>query len=659
MPNQFVTLPVPVGNGTGAAVDVSAMGAEKTVVVCGGAFVAAVHIEVSNDGVTWGPFIDFTACDWDNYIVSCRFMRVRVSGYKSGAPVAAVGASDAGASASISLPVPAGNGVGTAVDTSVLGPLKSIVVAGSYDAVVTIQISEDGVTFSDAESFPKPDRENIEAWARFMRVRQSGYVSGAATVTVTGSSMSAGASGGASGNVSLAEGTGVRRIIYARLTGSDATGTGTLANPYRTFQRAIQDVPLFIPSTDTYVVDITGIGPETRLGGFKLKPYSSAHDQRRFNFAPDVPSAFFEAPLVIQAIPQPASGVPVADTLIAPGEIVGQVGEPTSGIRTVTTTKVWPVNAFKGKFLSGSGFEGAIAIAGNGVSTLEICLAYNVTGPLSIVEPSAELRNSDPFGGDPAMTIAGVQCGVALTGLKLTHTAPTPFTVSLDYRDVFNNCFAQFVDAQSVRFDGAGAPTCFGCTVTGLGVASEGVSLRGGSPSMFQTFLRNAQWDSRSRSGLGDFATYNSNIFEACTPIGDGSPSGAGKFNFTGGWHLSGSIVRTGTSHGVLYFGGAPAQIKDVLVQGCVGAGVVAQNPGRLNLENVQGGTGAPGDPANGSVGCGIMAGCQVNRIAASAVTGIGGDYKVGGNAVGVWGAFPGNEVDLVALVPQLCRMFT
>ena len=53
------------------------------------------------------------------------------------------------------------------------------------------------------------------------------------------------------------------------------------------------------------------------------------------------------------------------------------------------------------------------------------------------------------------------------------------------------------------------------------------------------------------------------------------------------------------------------------------------------------------------------MAGCQVNRIAASAVTGIGGDYKVGGNAVGVWGAFPGNEVDLVALVPQLCRMFT
>ena len=643
MPNQFVTLPVPAGNGIGASVDVSAMGAEKTVVVCGGAFVAAVHIEVSNDGVTWGPFIDFTACDWDNYIVSCRFMRVRVSGYKSGAPVAAVGASGAGASASISLPVPASNGVGTAVDTSALGPLKSIVVAGSYDAVVTIQISEDGVTFSDAESFPKPDRENIEAWARFMRVRQSGYVSGVATVTVTGSSMSAGASGGASGNVFLPAGTGVRRVIYARLTGSDATGTGTLANPYRTFARAYDDVPIFIPDTDTYVVDISGIGIEARTDGWRLKPHQSAHNAGRFNFVPDIPQAYFEAPLVIQAMPQPASGVPVADTLIAVGEMVGQVAEPTSGLMTLTTTKVWPVNAFKGKWLIASGFEGAIAIASNGASTLELCVNFAVTGPLQIVEASAELQNSDPFAGNPGLTIPNVQSGVALTGLRCSHLTPSAFSVSLQFLDQFGSCFAQFLDVRGIDFHGLGSPLIFGMTVNGGGAATLGVQFAGGAPQILNSFFRNGYWDNRNHVGVGDLTLLFGNIFEGMTALLDGSMSGSADFMATGAWWLQWSIVRSGVGNGIEYRGGSPTKVISVLVQGCAGDGVLATGPGYLNL-GAAGGTGGVGDPANGGVGCRINNGCQVLRNGAT-VTGAGGDRKVGANPVAAWGAA---ESDLV-----------
>lgn len=51
--------------------------------------------------------------------------------------------------------------------------------------------------------------------------------------------------------------------IYARSTGSDATGDGTTqATAYRTFQRALRDVPGLIPGGYVYTVDITGIGTE-------------------------------------------------------------------------------------------------------------------------------------------------------------------------------------------------------------------------------------------------------------------------------------------------------------------------------------------------------------------------------------------------------------
>lgn len=191
MPNLFVSLPTPVGNGVGASVNVSAMGALKTLAVCG-SFVASINIEVSDDNVTWGPLANFTGCSWDTVSVACQFMRVRVSGHQSGAAIVTVGAGDAGSFAVV-LPVPPGNGVGALIDTSTLGPTKSVIVSGVFEATVNIEISQDGVSFSDVLTFTNPDRENFEGFARFMRVKLSGHTSGAPVpvVTVAGSSNSA------------------------------------------------------------------------------------------------------------------------------------------------------------------------------------------------------------------------------------------------------------------------------------------------------------------------------------------------------------------------------------------------------------------------------------------------------------------------------------
>jgi hypothetical protein len=85
-----IRLPVPAGNGVGAAVEVASfMAALKTVQVnLLGTFQrngGIIHVEVSTDGgVTFGPLVDFQQTDQETMKVCCSHMRVRVTGWKSG-----------------------------------------------------------------------------------------------------------------------------------------------------------------------------------------------------------------------------------------------------------------------------------------------------------------------------------------------------------------------------------------------------------------------------------------------------------------------------------------------------------------------------------------------------------------------------------------------
>jgi hypothetical protein len=69
----------------------------------------------------------------------------------------------------------------------------------------------------------------------------------------------------------------------------------------------------------------------------------------------------------------------------------------------------------------------------------------------------------------------------------------------------------------------------------------------------------------------------------------------------------------------------------------------------------------------NGGIGVNISNTSVVNVPVAGAtavtVTGLGGDYKVGGNAASAgagaaWAVLPANTTDLAAAAPQLCRLF-
>jgi hypothetical protein len=156
--NEFENLSLPALNGAGAAVDTSLMGIPKTIEVVGSFRGTSIAVEVSEDGgSTFAPITVFQNNGGKVVLdVVADFMRVNVQGRKTSRAFSAncdVGA-PAATPAFVSIPMPAANGAGAAVDISTLGDFVTIVVGGSFKgAVVSFEISEDGVDYAPLFSF--------------------------------------------------------------------------------------------------------------------------------------------------------------------------------------------------------------------------------------------------------------------------------------------------------------------------------------------------------------------------------------------------------------------------------------------------------------------------------------------------------------------------
>lgn len=161
MANLFLNLPVPTSNIPGAAVDVGDMGATKTVIV-GGTFSQTVTIEYATDDVAavWAPVPGGSLQNPGRvtFSAAARWMRAVTSGYRSGAASAGVGASFAPA-AFIQLGP-------TAADISVLPAFKTVVVSGAC----IVEISDDGVAFSQLLAFGQAGAQSATAYGKFARV---------------------------------------------------------------------------------------------------------------------------------------------------------------------------------------------------------------------------------------------------------------------------------------------------------------------------------------------------------------------------------------------------------------------------------------------------------------------------------------------------------
>lgn len=181
MANSFLDLPAPAGNASGAEVDVSALGATKTIIVRGNgtAFEPYVLIEYSNDNAfqIWTPLVQFTKPGVQTVNVAARHLRATVKNYtQGGAPVVSVGASDQTASFA-ELVAPAGNGAGAAVDTSALPGFKTVQISGAFKGVCNIEASTDGGTsYATIASFSRSGSWSGIIYADRMRISRSGIL---------------------------------------------------------------------------------------------------------------------------------------------------------------------------------------------------------------------------------------------------------------------------------------------------------------------------------------------------------------------------------------------------------------------------------------------------------------------------------------------------
>ncbi|HET9061828.1 MAG TPA: hypothetical protein VFO62_00935, partial [Candidatus Binatia bacterium] len=179
MANQFVNLPAPAGNGSGAAVDTSTFGGLRTITSSGNGFTfePTVTIEFSNELVptNWAPLWTFGKPGEKVVVVAARWMRATVSNYRGGgAPVVDCGGNDSGAQFA-QLPTTPGSGIGAAVDVSGMDSFKTIHVGSKFRGALNIEISEDGgATYSQVATFYNPGYKSLELVAEFMRVRRVG-----------------------------------------------------------------------------------------------------------------------------------------------------------------------------------------------------------------------------------------------------------------------------------------------------------------------------------------------------------------------------------------------------------------------------------------------------------------------------------------------------
>lgn len=202
MAKSFLDLPVPVGDGTGAAVDTSDLAARKTITVAGTISSVACTIEVSQDNSTWAPLYTFTVVGKRSFTVAAGWMRVRISGSVGVAAFSLnvdVGADEVSGNFS-AVNVPAADGVGTALDVSTFGDFMTVVVAGTYTGSIIIEISQDGTDWSPMMGFSGLGLQSRLVSAYRLRVRRTGTdpaLPGTPTVSVGAVDvLSSGAGGG-------------------------------------------------------------------------------------------------------------------------------------------------------------------------------------------------------------------------------------------------------------------------------------------------------------------------------------------------------------------------------------------------------------------------------------------------------------------------------
>ena len=217
MPNMFISLDVPHGEGVGVPAIVSTTGHPKTFVLAGDVSGGRYIVEGSSDaGNSWDILVDddgtqalFISNNSGAKTIDCIVEQVRVRSIRNPAnataPSITMGAPPAlGPNFFGTIPVPTSQGLGDPIALGLrVGPLKTFTVSGSNvdGARFSILASMDGVQFDEVIQYTADQQgaRSREVMCRYLRVLRGGALGGIPIVAVGGEPVQE-ASGGAGGN---------------------------------------------------------------------------------------------------------------------------------------------------------------------------------------------------------------------------------------------------------------------------------------------------------------------------------------------------------------------------------------------------------------------------------------------------------------------------
>lgn len=450
--------------------------------------------------------------------------------------------------------------------------------------------------------------------------------------------------------------------IFARTTGSDTTGNGTLAKPYATFQRAICDIPLNIPGGTRYIVDITGI-TETLPPDFTLPAWGGGLlFDAVFGAIPVVGPFLSKCSVQVLAQPKPAVGFALASTLISAADILSITFDVDTDLADVKLTpaaaaaKAWVPGSFVGKlFINDDDNSMQSAIYDNSADTLRLTLSSGAvftgatlappTGAnlFRIVDPGATLNGSVSTGNFLGKINIPATCPVAFQGIDIPHAGSAALgDVSFTYGAsnlILELCYVgglAVLDASHAIF------------AVGSVCSDKQGFIRGPSTHLIaQMFFKNTFW----LLDTTHFLRFKSCVHDACTALGESFgtqlPSSL-MLSLTEGL-IKNSIVDgifTGSDGSGISIPGGRLRLRNIRIDGAAANGVRVGEGGFATLEHVTG---------LGNAGIGVVANDGANvrvKDDGTLVTGVGGDIKVGTLAVRTWVDFRAvapikNEYDL------------
>jgi hypothetical protein len=214
--------------------------------------------------------------------------------------------------------------------------------------------------------------------------------------------------------------------IYARTTGDDDTGDGSLGNPYRTFVRALRDVPIII-SNAQYIIDITDLGDEELPDDFCLLSYVSNNTDNELN-----------ASLIIRAT------LATNTSLVGISGVVAQTYANVSCYVITFSGQTWTPDEFAGLILQQAGSL-YMPIVSNTSDTITV---MSDTAPIDgvdyvIVEQSASL--SSAVTSDTLIGFNNIAAPIHVSGVLFDSSNTITYGLSIAYCNNINFTYCSVV----------------------------------------------------------------------------------------------------------------------------------------------------------------------------------------------------------------------